>query len=250
MGCYPHIDGWRRQPADAVTQIVRYAAAFNQKPISQVNTPMAENRCITYLDVMTDASHKMMKLQLTLLVLLASGLGDSHAAPGSTNTASTNSILIVDPSSMPVAGGKVTLTIGTLRRANGVYSGDYKIKVFPYFFKNEKGKLAITVSDESLARINQGKFAAVIGTATTSGKNGVSRHIDATATPFNINRGTLKVRFAVGDRKMVFEPVYHFSGKMTAAVPAQPAETNPVSYLQRGIHISHNEALETAAMRP
>ena len=47
------------------------------------------------------------------------------------------------------------------------------------------------------------------------------RHIDATATPANINRGTLKVWFASGDRKMIFQPAYHFSEKGTAAVLAQ-----------------------------
>ena len=151
---------------------------------------------------------------------------------------------------MRVAGGKVTLTIGALQRADGVYSGNYKIKVIPDFLKNEKGKLAIVVSDESMARINQGKVAAVIGTATTSGKGGSSRHIDATATPVNINCGTLKVWFAVGNRKMIFEPAYHFSEKRTAAVLAQTTETNLASYLQRGIHVSHREAMEVAATRP
>ena len=162
-----------------------------------------------------------MKLQLTLLALLAAGWCDTHAAPGSTNSPSTNRILIIDPSSAPVAAGKATLTIGALQRADGVYSGDYKIRVSPYFWKNEKGTLAIIVSDESIAKINQGKVAAIIGTATTSGKGGLIRHIDATATPANINRGTLKVWFTSGDRIMIFEPAYHLSGKGTAAVLAQ-----------------------------
>jgi hypothetical protein len=128
---------------------------------------------------------------------------------------------------MPVAAGQATLTIGPLRRADGVYSGDYRIKVSPYFFKNEKGRLAIIVSDESLAGIAQGKAAAIIGTATTSGKGGASRPIAATATPADINRGTLKLWFTAGDRKMIFEPAYHFAEKgMAAAAAAKPMETN------------------------
>jgi hypothetical protein len=119
---------------------------------------------------------------------------------------------MIDPSSMPVAGGKATLTIGALQRVDGVYSGDYTIAVSPYFFKNEKGRLAIVVSDQSLASINQGKVAAIVGTATTTGKGGKSRHIDATATPADINRGMLKLWFMAGNRKMTFEPAYHFGG--------------------------------------
>jgi hypothetical protein len=167
-----------------------------------------------------------MKLQFALLALVAAGWCDTHAAPDSTNSASTNRILVIDPSSVPIAAGKATLTIGTLQRADGVYSGDYKIKVSPYFWKNEKGRLAIVVSDESIAKIRQGKVVTIIGTATTSGKGGMIRHIDATATPANINRGKLKVWFASGDRKMIFEPAYHFSEKETEAVLAQTTLPN------------------------
>jgi hypothetical protein len=167
-----------------------------------------------------------MRLQFTLLAVFVSVCGDALAAPGSTNSASTNRILMIDPSSMPIAAGKATLIIGALQRADGVYSGEYRIKVFPYFFKNEKGKLAIVVSDQSLAAINQGKVATIIGTATTSGKGGRSRHIDATATPADLNCGTLKLWFMAGDRKMTFEPAYHFSAQGTAAVPAQTNKTN------------------------
>ena len=128
---------------------------------------------------------------------------------------------------MPIADGKAILIIGTLQRANGAYTGGYKIKVFPYFLKNEKGTLAIVVSDESLAKLNRGEVAAITGTATTSGEGGNSRHIDATATPININHGTLKLWFMAGNRKMIFAPAYHFAEKGTAAVLAQMTETKP-----------------------
>jgi hypothetical protein len=150
-----------------------------------------------------------------------------HAAAASANFVPAGRTLMIDPSSMSVGGGKATLIIGALKRANGVYSGDYHVKVFPYAFENEKGRLAIVVSDESLAGINQGKVVAIIGTATTSGKDGKSRHIDATATPVDINHGTLKLWFMAGNRKMIFEPAYHLAEKGAAAVLAQTSETKP-----------------------
>jgi hypothetical protein len=169
-----------------------------------------------------------MKRITLLLVLLVAGWGDTEAAPVSTNSAPGDRILMIDPSSMPVAAGRATLIIGALQRVDGIYSGNYKIKVFPYFLKNEKGRLAIVVSDKSLAGINQGKVEAIIGTATTNGKGGRSRHIDATATPADLNRGTLKLWFTTaGNRKMVFEPAYHFAGTGTAAVLAEATETKP-----------------------
>ena len=182
-----------------------------------------------------------------LLAVLAAVWGDTCAAPASTNAAPANRILVIDPSSMPIAAGIATLTIGALERVDGVYSGDYQIKVFPYFFKNEKGRLAIVVSDESLAEIGRGKVAAIVGTATTSGNGGQSRHIDATATPADINRGMLKLWFTTaGNRNMIFEPAYHFAEKGTAAVRAQTTETGLASNLQRRLPVSHHETLEAA----
>lgn len=160
-----------------------------------------------------------------LLVLLATGWVDAQTASLSTNSAPAGRVLMIDVSSMPVAGGKATLTIGTLRRVGGIYTGDYKLKVFPYFLKNDKGRLAIVVSDESMAEINLGKVTAVIGTATTSDRSGRSLHIDATARPANINQGTLKLWFMVGNRKMIFSPAYHFAENGTA-VFLKPTKTD------------------------
>ena len=128
---------------------------------------------------------------------------------------------------MPVDAGKATLTIGALQRVGGVYTGDYKVTVFPYFLKNEKGTLAIVVPDESLAKISQGKVVAITGTATTSGKSGSTRSIEVTATPVDINHGNLKLWFMAGGRKMIFEPAYHFAGKSTTAILAQAVEIPP-----------------------
>jgi hypothetical protein len=152
-----------------------------------------------------------------LLTLLAASWSYSQAAPGAANFALNNRVLMVDSSSIAVDGGKATLTVGALKREHGVYSGAYKVSVFPYFFKNERGRLAIVVSDKSLADIDRGKITTVIGTATKSGRGGICRHVDATATPTDINCGTVKLWFASGNKTMIFEPRYHFSEKATAA---------------------------------
>jgi hypothetical protein len=156
---------------------------------------------------------------------------------------------MIDPSSMPITAGEATLIIGPLRRADGVYTGDYKLNVFPYFLKNEKGRLAIVVSDATLAQANQGKVVAIIGTATTSGKGGKIRPIEATATPTDINHGTLKLWFMAGDRKMIFEPAYHFAGNETAAIRTQTAETSFAASFPCRLPVSHPEALNPEALK-
>lgn len=151
----------------------------------------------------------------------------TNPPPAFTNSVPSDRILVIDPSSMPVTAGKATLIIGALHRVDGVYKGDYRIKVFPYFLKNEKGTLAIIVSDDSLAGINQGRVVPIVGTATSSGRNGPSRHIDATATPVDLNHGMLKLWFMAGDMKMIFEPAYHFADRETISKVTQKASPTP-----------------------
>jgi len=92
--------------------------------------------------------------------------------------------------------------------------------VVPYFYKNEKGRLAIAVPDASLAAVSQGKTVAITGTATTTtGKKRTTRHIDATATPAGTNGGRLKLWFTAGNRKMIFEPTYHLAAPGMATGP-------------------------------
>jgi hypothetical protein len=157
----------------------------------------------------------------------ATGTAIVTEAPALANSAPANQTLMINSSSMSVGGGKATLIIGPLRRKDGIYSGDYKVKVVPYFFENEKGRLAIVVSDESLAEINQGKVTAITGTAITSGRGGLSRHIDAVATPIDINSGMLKLWFMAGNKKMIFEPAYHVAKEGEATVLAQATESKP-----------------------
>ncbi len=97
------------------------------------------------------------------LLLLACSSGMAQAA--ATNSASR--VLILKNSTTPLPTAEATLIIGPLTRTNDVYAGDFKVNVFPYFFKSDRGLLAINVSDKVLVAINQGKAAVVTGTLTS-----------------------------------------------------------------------------------
>jgi hypothetical protein len=168
-----------------------------------------------------------MKQITLLLALIAVGYSPASAAPDSTNSAAADRILLIEPSSMSVLAGKATLTIGPLERTNGVYIGDYEYAVFPWFQFNEQGKLAILVSDESLAQANQGKVVTITGTATASGKGGARRPIVIIATPVDKDHGILNLSFMAGSRKMIFTPAYHFTDNATALPGAQPTGIKP-----------------------
>jgi hypothetical protein len=168
-----------------------------------------------------------MKRIILLLALLAVGWSPALAAPTSTNSTTDNRVLLVDHSSMSLGVGKATLTIGPLGRTNGVYAGDYKLTVFPWFLNNESGRLAILVSDETMAEASKGKVVTITGTATASGKGGARRPIVIIATPVDKDHGILNLSFMAGSRKMIFTPAYHFTDNATALPGAQPTGIKP-----------------------
>jgi hypothetical protein len=161
-----------------------------------------------------------MTKTILFLLLLAAGWCTVQAAPTATNFASR--VLILENSTLPLTTAKATLIIGPLTRTNGIYVGDFKVKVFPYFFKSDRGRLAINVPDKALAEMDQGKTVAVAGTSTST-KNGKVRQIEITATPKDRDRGTVSLWFMAGDQKMIFTPAYHFaSNTMTTALAPTP----------------------------
>ena len=146
-----------------------------------------------------------------LVVLFCWWAANDFADEPARLTASTRQTLAIDRSSMKVAGGKATLIIGSLRRTNDIFGGEFQMKVVPYFFKNDQGVLAITITDEMIAKASKGMAVDITGTATTkAGKNEVVRDINAVATPVDGEHGALKIWFTTDERKMVFETKYRF----------------------------------------
>jgi hypothetical protein len=142
---------------------------------------------------------------LIAVILVAVSTFGGPSLKGSTEE---EGILLISRSSTSVAGGgKATLTIGPLRPQGDIYSADYQVKVSPYFFKSEKGKLAIIISRESLENAGKGMPVEITGTATTSGES-QPRQINATAIPRTKDEGSLKVWFMSGGKKTVFNTSY------------------------------------------
>lgn len=146
-----------------------------------------------------------MKANPALLALL-SGLCTCIFAE--TTNSFSKQVLLIDSTSIPVsAGGKATLSVTPLRPSANLYSADYHMKVSPYFFKSERGKLVMSIPDECFAKVAKGLMAEVSGTATS--QDGETRYVHAEATPLDKSKGMLKLWFLVGDRKMVFNTMYH-----------------------------------------
>ena len=161
----------------------------------------------------------MFKTALFAL-LLATTWGAAQTTPTATNSASR--VLILENSTMAFPTAKATLTVGPLTCSNHVYIGDFKVKVFPYFFKNDWGRLAINVPAAELTALAAGKTVSVTGTSTSL-KRGTVRQLTITATPIDCNHGNVSLWFMVKDLKMIFNPAYHFTNDAPTTASAPPS---------------------------
>ena len=148
---------------------------------------------------------------LGLLTVLALDWAIAQVTPSNKQSEPAPRNLFLEPTSTAVPGGNAKLTIGVLTRQGETYVGNYQFKVSPYFFKNEKGTLAIDASDETLKKLDGGMAVHFTGQATTSG-SGKTRRINGKATPADHKQGAVKLRFIAGKREMVFNTSYSFAG--------------------------------------
>ena len=142
------------------------------------------------------------------MIVFAQFVVSMFADPLSNDSGEKDGVLIISRSSAAVAGGgKATLTVGPLRPQGEIYMAEYQVKVSPYFFKSEKGKLAVVIPSETLEKARKGMAVEVTGTATTNGES-QGRPINATVIPRSKDGGALKVWFVAGGKKTVFDTSY------------------------------------------
>lgn len=125
---------------------------------------------------------------------------------------STFDRVTIEPTKTSIYIGTVSMTMPPYVRKNGTYESSYAAKVFPYFFSNEKGTLAITLADESLRKLERGEPVEFSGRAVNT--DGEERRIEGKATPDGTAgglRGKIKVRVFVSKRiELIFNTSYRF----------------------------------------
>jgi len=118
--------------------------------------------------------------------------------------------LFVDPSSTSVRlRGKATLTVSPLTPQGGNFVGDYQLKVRPYFFKSEKGRLLLAISDEAIRKLQAGTALNFTGNAVTR-KDGRTHTVVGRVTSSSGGCGSVTFSIVTDDAKVVFNTFYHF----------------------------------------
>lgn len=145
------------------------------------------------------------RLSTVLIVFLV--LGSGAVFPSALLAGSGDANLAVATSSSSLAGCTAKLIVGTLRREGDNYVGNYRLKVFPYFFKSEKGRLSIRVSKPTLRRIRRGRAIIFAGQASAEG-TALTRKIAGKATPSGKNAGALDFTITTENGPLVYKTSY------------------------------------------
>jgi hypothetical protein len=115
----------------------------------------------------------------------------------------------IAPAKTSIYIGTVAMTMPTFARAGERYESRYVAKVFPFFFYNEAGRLAIDVSDEQLAALARGEPIEFKGRGIRD--DGTERRIEGKATPADPTSGKVKVRVFVSAKiELIFNTTYRF----------------------------------------
>lgn len=132
----------------------------------------------------------------------------------------------IAPTKTSIYIGTVAMTMPTFHRADGRYTAPYTAKVFPYFFYNEQGHLAIEMSDEQLRRLERGETVEFQGRARN--ESAEERRVEGRATPIDTTTGKLKVRVFVSRRvELIFNTTYRFEPAPRASLGATPPSLLP-----------------------
>ena len=150
-----------------------------------------------------------MKTSLSTLFLAAAAVALFPASGLAEKSAGVPEKLFVDPSSTSTSLARINLSVGTLVRQGNAYRGGYQIKVSPFSFKNEGGRLSANVSDEAVKQLGRGNPVNFTGQAVSD--DGKSRPIEGRATPSSSDQGRIEIRFTSKDAKLVFATTYHLT---------------------------------------
>jgi len=136
---------------------------------------------------------------LPLLLALAAGAGASTADHGRVQVPAMKTSIYV---------GSVTLVTAEFARHGQVYTSTYEAKIWPWAFWNEHGRIAITLSDADLARLDRGETVEFAGEALNHKSK--PRRVAGRAQPAADGAGKIKVRIFVEDVELIFNGTYRF----------------------------------------
>jgi hypothetical protein len=145
-----------------------------------------------------------------LMAAAALSLAAIPALLGADGELARFSVVAINPASVSIIIGTVSMTFPPFVRRNSVYSSTYAAKVFPFFY-SEKGRIWIMVPDEDLSRVSRGESVDFKGRAVND--SGDDRRIEGRVTPTGPRQGKIRVRVFVTRRiSLTYDTTYELRG--------------------------------------
>ncbi|MEO7933041.1 MAG: hypothetical protein ABIT76_07775 [Chthoniobacterales bacterium] len=139
---------------------------------------------------------RVMKTALFVLGLAVSSFAHAEEAPK----------MIVEPSATKVSLAKANLIVSTLEHEKEAYLGSYQLKVTPFTFKSETGKLFLQASDETVMQMTKGEPVKFTGKATND--KGDVKVVTGQTTPADTSHGAVSFSVQTENGPMVFNTSY------------------------------------------
>ena len=157
-------------------------------------------------------SFGMLRRPMLLCLLLLPALWP-HRAAGS--ALDRYDVVEIAPVKTSIYLASVSLSVPQFVRHGQVYESAYSAKIFPYFFWNEKGRLRIDVTDETLRQFARGEPFSFSGRAIRD--DGTERKVTGFITPENAWGGKVTVRvFVTRHHSLAFDTTYRLAGPAQA----------------------------------
>ncbi len=138
-------------------------------------------------------------IRIAAIFILASDLSASDPV----------SKLVIDPSSTRMSLARCELTVGTLECKADALCGTYAIKVSPFAFKNDHGRLSLGVDLQKMAQGQPVEFSGV----ATSARDAKTKPIKGRTKPEAGDHGLVSFTVTTEDGDLLFNSTYRVLAK-------------------------------------
>lgn len=165
----------------------------------------------------------MVRLRQALAILLVAVCAPVALAAGPEPGLGRFALVRTAPVKTSVYVAIVSLAATDFVRHGPDYLADYRVKVFPFFFYDEHGRLVVPVSDADLRRLASGQPFDFSGQGIRS--DGKVRLVDGRVTPRGPATGDIQVRVHASRHfTLVFNTTYRLpAAPLTATGARTPA---------------------------
>ncbi len=115
--------------------------------------------------------------------------------------------MLVEPSATKVSLAKAHLIVSPLEHQEKAYFGSYELRVTPFTFKSETGKLFLNATDETVRQMEKGESVEFTGKATNTA--GDVKVVTGKTTAETNDRGAVSFSVQTENGPMVFNTSYH-----------------------------------------